>query len=140
MSRSFYIVQAFRSGTYALPRDEQQHHQLRVVEPEHKAWKNLRFIFGVLETAGYVLEVELSAEIKGRHDILDLNLRLCLHLYMRLPELPGQVAYRLAGVGQAAGADAVHLPRREYQEGRSGALGLVDDAGEELRVVAGAVQ
>jgi len=60
---SFNISHAIRPGAYSLARYEEQHYRFRIGEPEHEAWKNLRLVFGVLEFAGYMLEIEFPSEL-----------------------------------------------------------------------------
>src|SRR5437667_9066135 len=121
---------------------EHEQDDLRLVNPIHEAGELLRLVFDGTEPEGDRdrVQVDLSAEVRRGHDVLDLDLRVLRDRDAGRLDLLRYQVDRCLDVLEALRARADDLPAPEQEDRGLRLLDPVNEAGQLLRLVFGAAE
>ena len=124
-----------RPGADELAASEQEHDDLRLLDPADEPRELLGFVLDPVESQGHGdrVQVDFALEVRARYDVLDLDLRLHRDLLSALADLTGDGVDRFLDLVQALRAGADDLPGAEEEDRRLRLLEAVDEARELLR-------
>src|SRR5512137_174845 len=117
VDRGLDILGLPRTRADELAATEEQHDDLRAVEPVDESGELLRFVLDLLEAEAdrNRVEVDMCAEVARRNDVLNLYLRFPLDHNTRCFDLFGNFAYRGLDLLEALRTRANNLAAPEKQ-------------------------